>query len=97
MPPTTVVAPGDVSARAPHFRYLEWGPIIAGALGAAAISFVLLAFGTALGLSSVSPYPYRGLSASTFFIVFIATIWVCAPSAANAALALARAAGFEAT
>ena len=69
MPPTTVVAPGDVSARAPHFRYLEWGPIIAGALGAAAISFVLLAFGTALGLSSVSPYPYRGLSASTFFIV----------------------------
>jgi hypothetical protein len=69
MPPTTVVAPGDVAVRAPHFRYLEWGPIIAGALGAAAISFVLFAFGAALGLSSVSPYPYRGLSASTFFIV----------------------------
>jgi hypothetical protein len=70
MPPTTgIVAPSDVAVRPPHFRYLEWGPIIAGALGAAAISFVLFAFGAALGLSSVSPYPYRGLSASTFFIV----------------------------
>jgi hypothetical protein len=69
MPPDTVVAPSDVAVRPPHFRYLEWGPIIAGALGAAAISFVLFAFGSAIGLSAVSPYPYRGLSASTFFIV----------------------------
>jgi len=50
-------------------RYLEWGPVFAGAVGAAAISFVLFSFGSALGLSALSPYPYRGLSATTFFIV----------------------------
>ena len=37
------------------FRYLDWGPVILGALGAAATSIVLLAFGSALGLSVVSP------------------------------------------
>jgi hypothetical protein len=45
----------------PH--YLEWGPVILGALGATAISVVLLTFGAALGLSVVSPYPYAGISA----------------------------------
>lgn len=79
-----VVPPTDVPVRAPTFRYLEWGPIIAGALGAAAISFVLLAFGSALGLSAVSPYPYRGLSASTFMIVaalYLAMVQVCSYAA----------------
>lgn len=50
MPADTVVTPRDVAVRAPSFRYLEWGPIFAGALGATAISFVLLAFGSALSL-----------------------------------------------
>ena len=45
----------------PH--YLEWGPVILGALAATAISVVLLTFGAALGLSVVSPYPYAGISA----------------------------------
>jgi hypothetical protein len=79
MPPDPIVGPSDVPVRPPHFRYLEWGPIIAGALGAAAISFVLFAFGSAIGLSAVSPYPYRGLGASTFFIVaalYAATVQV---------------------
>ena len=44
-------------------QYLEWGPVILGALGATAISVVLLTFGAALGLSVVSPYPYAGISA----------------------------------
>src|ERR1700730_369944 len=44
-------------------RYLEWAPVILGALGATAISLVLLTFGAALGLSVVSPYPYAGISA----------------------------------
>jgi hypothetical protein len=43
--------------------YLEWGPVILGALGATAISLVLLTFGAALGLSVVSPYAYAGISA----------------------------------
>ena len=37
--------------------------MILGALGATAISLVLLTFGAALGLSVVSPYPYAGISA----------------------------------
>jgi len=44
-------------------QYLEWGPVILGALAATAISVVLLTFGAALGLSIVSPYPYAGISA----------------------------------
>jgi hypothetical protein len=76
----TVVPATDVAARTPEFRYLEWGPVIAGAIGAAAISFVLLTFGSALGLSAISPYPYRGLSTSTFLVVatlYIAMVQVC--------------------
>ena len=46
----------------PHHNF-EWSPVILGALGATAISFVLLTFGAALGLSVVSPYPYAGISA----------------------------------
>ena len=56
---TTPVA-AAVTVR-PH--YLEWGPVILGALGATAISVVLLTFGAALGHSVVSPYPYAGISA----------------------------------
>jgi hypothetical protein len=52
-----------VVAEATTFRYLEWGPMILGALGATAISVVLLTFGVALGLTAVSPYPYAGISA----------------------------------
>ena len=44
------------------FRYFEWGPVILGALGASAISIVLLTFGAALGLTAVSPYPWAGIS-----------------------------------
>ena len=64
-----VTEPGSASVSAESggvryggFRYIEWGPVILGTLGASAISFVLLTFGAALGLSTVSPYPYAGLS-----------------------------------
>lgn len=69
--------------RAP-FRYLEWGPIFVGAIGAAAIAFVLYTFGSALGLFALSPYPYRGLSGTTFWIVatlFAAIVQVVAYAA----------------
>ena len=71
MTPTTIVAaPGpDVASRAPRFKYLEWGPVIAGAIGAAAISLVLFTFGSAIGLSVVSPWPEHGMSATTFMII----------------------------
>src|SRR4029450_2962261 len=37
--------------------HIHWGPVIAGAIAAAAVSFVLLTFGTALGLALASPSP----------------------------------------
>jgi hypothetical protein len=56
--PTAVIA-----TEGPASGYLEWGPLILGAIGATAISVVLLTFGAALGLSVVSPYPFAGISA----------------------------------
>jgi hypothetical protein len=55
---TTVVA-----TDMPSGRYVEWGPIIVGTLGALAMMIVLMTFGGALGLSVTSAQPYAGLSA----------------------------------
>ncbi|MDP2330947.1 MAG: hypothetical protein Q8M19_09665 [Reyranella sp.] len=63
------VSEGDVAARPARFSYLEWGPVIAGALGAAAISLVFFTFGSALGLSVVSPYPYAGMSVTLLLVL----------------------------
>jgi hypothetical protein len=63
----TAVAPAGANA-----RYLEWGPVIAGAFAAAALSFLLLTFGTAVGLSAASPWPGRGVSLS---LVAWAVLW----------------------
>jgi DNA-binding MarR family transcriptional regulator len=41
---------------------VEWGPVLAGAFLAAALSFVLLTFGAAIGLSATSPWPNSGIS-----------------------------------
>ena len=60
---TTVPAAAVITSETSRAPYLEWGPVILGALGATAISVVLLTFGAALGLSVVSPYPYAGISA----------------------------------
>jgi hypothetical protein len=56
--------------------FIEWGPVIAGALLAAALSFVLLTFGTAIGLSAVSPWPNSGLPAR--LVASLAVFWVMA-------------------
>lgn len=72
---TTTVVPVETVP----FRYLDWGPVILGALGAAAMSVVLLAFGSALGLSVVSPYAYAGVSAKGAAIlaaVYLALVMV---------------------
>ena len=37
--------------------HVEWGPVFAGALSAAALSFVLLSAAASLGLSLISAYP----------------------------------------
>jgi hypothetical protein len=53
---------------------VSWSAVIAGAFVAAALSLILLAFGTGLGLSSVSPWSNVGVSAST--INKAAIVWL---------------------
>jgi hypothetical protein len=64
------VGPGSVAAARPGSAagtsFVEWGAVFAGALTATALSFVLLTFGAAIGLSVVSPWPSSGVSARTF-------------------------------
>jgi hypothetical protein len=60
---TTASGATVLAADLPGGRYVEWGPIIIGTLGALAIMVVLMTFGAALGLTVVSPQPYAGISA----------------------------------
>ena len=55
---------------------VEWSAVFAGSFLAAAISFVLLTFGTAIGLSATSPWPNSGLSATV--LAGIAVFWIMA-------------------
>lgn len=54
--------------------YVEWAPIFAGAVGAAAISFLLLSFGSAIGLTAISPWPNAGLPIAVAGI--LAALWL---------------------
>lgn len=45
---------------------VSWTSIAAGAVAAAALSLILVAFGAGLGLSAISPWSDTGVSASTF-------------------------------
>ena len=53
---------------------VSWPAVFAGAAGAAALSLILLILGTGLGLSSVSPWVQRGVSAGTLGFSTIAWI-----------------------
>jgi hypothetical protein len=53
---------------------VSWPAVFAGGVTAAAVSVILLLFGTGLGLSSISPWPHQGVSASTFTV--LAAIWL---------------------
>ena len=45
---------------------VSWAAIAAGAVAAAALTLVLLAFGAGMGFSAVSPWADSGVSATTF-------------------------------
>ena len=60
----------DTAAAKPS--YLEWGPILAGAIAAAALSFLLLTFGGPVGLSLTSPWPGTG---AKLWVVALALAW----------------------
>src|SRR5580658_7718775 len=48
-----------------HSSGVSWPAVIAGAFVAAALSLILLALGTGIGLSAISPWDGTGASAST--------------------------------
>ncbi|PVX81394.1 hypothetical protein [Paraburkholderia unamae] len=72
---------GYAEARAADQSYghvraaVSWSAIVAGAVGMAAFSLILLTLGTGLGLSSLSPWPGSGTHAKTFGVAAI--IWIC--------------------
>jgi hypothetical protein len=53
---------------------VSWGAVIAGAVGAAALSLVLFLLGTGLGLAAASPWAGEGISGTTATVSSI--IWV---------------------
>jgi hypothetical protein len=70
---TTMVSSKPALEQAAHqTSYIEWGPIFAGAVAASAISFLLLTFGSAIGLSLSSPWPSLG---ARLWVVALAVGW----------------------
>jgi len=70
---TTTVVPvaavGAAGLATGPARSVQWGAVILGALGAMAISIVLLAFGAGIGLSATSAQPYAGASAKAIAVI----------------------------
>ena len=62
---TTTAVPTATTVAA---RSVQWGAVLLGAIGAIAISFVLLTFGAGIGLSAVSAQPYAGASAKALAV-----------------------------
>ena len=64
---TVVIQPGADTGE-PSVAGVSWAAVTAGAVVSCALTLVLLAFGTGLGLSVVSPWASTGVSATTFKI-----------------------------
>lgn len=58
----------QVAVVEPSISGVSWAAVSAGAVAACAVTLLLIAFGTGLGLSVVSPWSGSGLSATTFKI-----------------------------
>jgi hypothetical protein len=57
--------------------YVEWGPVIAGAVLASAISVVLLQFGSAIGLAATSPFHAdRELTPGGMIAIGLWILWI---------------------
>jgi hypothetical protein len=64
----TVVVTPTTAPDEPAISGVCWAAVAAGAVASLALTLVLLAFGTGLGLSAVSPWSNSGASATTFKI-----------------------------
>lgn len=73
MPPAEAVARPQAVVAGPAPGYVDWGAIFAGTALAVALSFVLLTFGSAIGLSVTSAEPGEG--ASLRWIALASGIW----------------------
>lgn len=74
-----IAAGVDVSA--PPVHYVDWAPILAGTVIATAVAIIMFTFGTAIGLSMVSPYEGEGVSKSAYLAALgLWTMWVIASS-----------------
>ncbi|HTW51176.1 MAG TPA: hypothetical protein VME45_04685 [Stellaceae bacterium] len=72
---TVVVAEvSGETGQTPNVSGTSWGAVLGGAFVIAAIGLLLLAIGAGFGLSTVSPWPNSGVSATTF--VVITAIWL---------------------
>ncbi len=72
-----ISAPVVVAASTDEASYVDWPAIFAGTLLAMAISFILLTFGSAIGLSMTSAYQGTGISLTAFAIVTaLWLVWV---------------------
>jgi hypothetical protein len=58
----------EISTPVEESLAVSWAAVAAGAIAAAALTLVLLAFGAGMGFSAVSPWSNSGVSASTFQI-----------------------------
>jgi hypothetical protein len=74
MDTVVVEVPGGSGQRVGSVSATSWGAIVAGAFVIAAIGLVLIALGTGFSLSTVSPWPYAGVSVTTFGVITI--IWL---------------------
>jgi hypothetical protein len=69
-----LVATAPIGETPSSVAYVDWAPIVAGAVVAAAISTVMSAFGAAIGLSATSPVSGSAISATAWIVA--TAIWV---------------------
>lgn len=78
------VADGPADTASSMTSAVSWGAIAAGAAGGAALSLILLILGVGLGLSSVSPWSFEGISAASFGVSTI--VWLTLTSLLSSAV-----------
>src|SRR3954465_11513549 len=70
----TAAAAGPIPTPGGPLSYIHWGPVIAGAVVAAAVWSVLMAFASAIGLMMVSPSPtWRDTSV---WLAMLSGVWI---------------------
>src|SRR5690349_12593494 len=75
MPTVSTITPESPrNAAAPESGAVSWGAVIAGAVGAAALSLVLFVLGSGLGLAVVSPWSHEDRSGATVTVATI--VWL---------------------